>query len=346
MLKLYTDTSFLSDEHRKTVFPLLFDMHFEKSEKILCHYVLTDSIVDCNIVVFPIDYARFINFENECRQLLQLAKKNDKPIWLYTAGDYGFTNYIKNSYTFRLGGFDSLLKESTVILPSFIKDPYCIQLPQYFYTIKRENRPNIGFVGHAQSGLVKYLKELLNHSKYKLKRNLNLILTDKQEFYPSSIKRAKYLRMFQLSDALNTNFILRKNYRGGAQNESEKQKTTQEFYDNIFNNAYTFCSRGVGNFSVRFYETLAVGRIPIVLNTDCRFPLSHIIDWNKHCIILEETKKESFEDQILNFHNALTQTEFEALQSNNRDLWNTYLSRIEFFINIHNIFIAKKSNNE
>lgn len=342
MLKLYTDSKFLNEIHRKSVFPLLFDLYFLKDEVLLEHYKLVDSVLECDIVIFPIDYAKFLKERVAFLALQKEAQTHNKPIWIYSGGDYGFTNYIKNSYTFRLGGFKSKLDEKTFIIPSFINDPYTTQLPQGFNVLQKEEKPTIGFVGHAQSGLTKYFKEFINHVKYQAKRKLNKRIADSQPFYPSSTKRAQYLTKLNISEHLKTNFILRDSYRAGVQTEADRQKTTQEFYENIYNNAYTFCIRGVGNFSVRLYETLAVGRIPIILNTDCKLPLSNSIDWSKHCIILDERKKMSLEAQILEFHQSKTDEEFLEIQKSNRALWKTHLVRQTYFINIYNIF--KQSN--
>jgi hypothetical protein len=343
MLKLYTNTDFLTEAHRRRVFPLLFDLHFLKNAELSNYYELVDELIECDIVVFPIDYSEFIKYAEAFNNLQQLAKKHHKPIWIYSGGDYGFTNYIKNSYTFRLGGFHSKLSDATFILPSFVYDPYLSYLPQYFSALVKENQPSIGFVGHAKSGVLKYAKEFLNHLKYKLKRSLGLILADVQTFYPSSIKRVAYLNKLQQSKALKTNFILRTNYRAGVQTEADKQKSTLEFYSNIYQNPYTFCGRGVGNFSVRFYETLAVGRIPVLLNTDCRLPLNDSIDWSKHVVVLDDKKKEALAQQIIDFHNSKSDTEFQELQENNRKLWETHLMRPSYFIKIHDLFLKKVS---
>ena len=344
MLKLFTDQTFLTEAHRKSVFPLLFDLHYLKNKDLSDYYVLSNLVSSCDVIVFPINYSQFIKFTDAFKGLLQLAKKHKKPIWIYTAGDYGFTTYIKNSFTFRLGGFDSKLSDTNFVMPSFVNDPFLSYLPQGFYTLKKEHLPTIGFVGHAKSGIFKYVKELLSHYKFKIKRTMGFVLADRQSFYPSSIKRAGYLHKLSLSKGLKTNFILRNLYRAGVQTEANKQTSTQEFYNNIFNNAYTFCSRGVGNFSVRFYETLAVGRIPILLNTDCRLPLDKLIDWSKHCVILDETKKITFEDQILEFHHSKSDEAFQKLQESNRKLWETHLMRHAYFIQVHDIFLNKTAD--
>tara|TARA_R110000751_G_scaffold105046_4_gene200887 strand:+ start:108969 stop:109994 length:1026 start_codon:yes stop_codon:yes gene_type:complete len=341
MLKLYTNTNFLTEAYRRQVFPLLFDLVFKQNQKLLEKYSIVSSIEDANIIVLPVDYAVFLKQSKPFLELLKAAKTAKLPIWIYTAGDYGFTNYIPNSYTFRLGGFDSKMDTNAYVLPSFIDDPYTSVLTQGFSVLKKESKPSIGFVGHAQSGFLKYLKDYTNHLKYQVKRQLNQILADNQTFYPSSVKRANYLKRLAVNEGLETNFILRNKYRAGSQTVQTQKETTQQFYDNIFNNAYTFCIRGVGNFSVRFYETLAVGRIPILLNTDCRLPLSNRIDWIKHCLILDASSHIKIADQILEFHKGLTTSEFENIQHSNRNLWLNTLQRDAYFLEIYKQFKTK-----
>jgi hypothetical protein len=139
MLKLFTDTHFLNETYRRQVFPLLFDLVFKPNKVLSDKYLLVDVIEDSDIIVFPIDYAEFLKHKPAFLTLQRLAKKHNKPIWIYTAGDYGFTNYIPNSYTFRLGGFDSQLNDKTFILPSFINDPYKNYLPQGFLILKKKD---------------------------------------------------------------------------------------------------------------------------------------------------------------------------------------------------------------
>lgn len=345
MLKLYTDKSFLTEIHRRYVFPLLFDLYYVKNDALFDYYKLVDSVADCDIVVFPIDYSSFYVCKEAFARLNKVAKTHDKPIWLYTSGDFGYTVDIPNSYNFRLGGFDSKLDSNTFMLPSFVDDPYDSILKQLFSVLPKDAKPSIGFVGHAKSGFIKYIRSYLSHLKLSFRGFFGVHFFDKQSYYPSGIKRAQYLNKLGLSKELNTDFAYRNTYRAGATNQKTKLQTTEEFYKNIFNNLYTFCIRGVGNFSVRFYETLATGRIPVLLNTDCRLPLSNRIDWKKHAVILDESKKESLELQILHFHNLKSNKEIEELQKKNRLLWETHLMRHSYFIKVHNIFADKLKNN-
>ncbi len=339
MLKLYTDLGFLNDSYRRMVFPLLFDLIFIKDEKLQSIYKLVTVLQEADIVVCPINYSAFFKHNTALLSLVEGAKKYNKPLWIYTAGDYGLTVSIENVYTFRLGGFHSELGAKTLTIPSFINDPYTTFLKTTFKVLSKTEQPTVGFVGHAKSGSIKYIKEYINHFKYVVKRLTNTIKEDKQGFYPSSNKRAKYLAILENSNQLKTNFILRDQYRAGLHHELTQKESSEQFYANIYDNLYTFCLRGVGNFSVRFYETLAVGRIPILLNTDCRLPLSDEIDWENHIVIVELSEHKTVEEQILEFHESKSTNEIENIQKENRALWSNYLRRDSFFKHIHDKFI-------
>jgi hypothetical protein len=60
---------------------------------------------------------------------------------------------------------------------------------------------------------------------------------------------------------------------------------------------FNICNRGTGNFSMRFYQTLSCGRIPILLNTDILLPFENEIDWND-IIIFADTDEELIEKTI------------------------------------------------
>ena len=338
MLKLYTNIKFLTEANRRQVFPLLFDVVYTKNEDLLKVYRVVETITQADVVVIPIDYSKMIKHTAALSQLSELATKHSKPLWVYTAGDYGVKVPIKNVYNFRLGGFHTKLSTNTFVIPSFINDPYETYLEQPFKALPKPEKPSIGFVGHAKSGVQKYIKEYVNHVKYIFKRTTGIIKADKQSFYPSSIKRAKYLAILEEGKNVETNFIFRHSYRAGLHSVATQKASSLQFYNNIYHNAYTFCLRGVGNFSVRFYETLAVGRIPVLIDTDCRLPLADKIPWEKHCVIINEKEITTMANVIEAFHNRLTPVAFDALQQSNRLLWQTLLRREAYFTAIQTYF--------
>lgn len=335
MIKIYTDTSFITPQFRGMIFPLLFDLCYINNLVLLQKYTIVNTIEESDVVIVPVAIGYF--FENNKSQWLYdfIDKGNsaNKKVWVYAAGDFGITLNAA-VYTFRLSGFDTKLDNKTFILPSFIMDPYTV-LKTAFKPTAKKVLPTIGFVGHANGSFFKYGKEFLIYLNHNAKRIMNRVFNDYQPFYPSGSKRFEFLSALENNKHIKTNFIFRKKYRAGAKTEEEKKKTTLEFFENIYDNPYIFCLRGAGNFSVRLYETIAMGRIPFIIDTDIWLPLNDIISWQKHCIIASE---KDFMDKLIHFHKNISESDFEQMQINNRNLWLNYLNRDAYFNWIHIIF--------
>jgi hypothetical protein len=335
MIKIYTDTTMITPQFRKIIFPLLFDLCYINTISLLKLYKIVESINEADIVIVPVDIAYF--FENDKSQWLYdfIAKGNasNKLVWVYAAGDRGIS-LNADVCTFRLSGFHNKLNRRTFILPSFIVDPLSL-LKKEFKPIPKTKLPSIGFVGHVNGSTIKWLKEFLIFLYHNLKRTAKVIFDDYQSFYPSSIKRYQFLMILKKNDQIKTNFIFRKKYRAGVKTEEQRIKTSFEFFENIFDNPYVFCLRGAGNFSVRFYETLAMGRIPVVIDTDIRLPLDDMIDWKKYCIIATEN---DFVDKLIDFHSTINENDFIQMQISNRKLWLDYLTRDSYFSHVYSTF--------
>ncbi len=331
MKKIYTLKSFCTPENRSIIFPLLFDLYYVENEVTRHHFCLVDDISSADIAILPLDINWFlVNDFDEYKKFIVSATRCSVPIWVYSAGDFGIT--VSDSVTtFRLGGFDSKLSRNTHIMPCFVTDPYRYILRDDWSPVSKIKKPTIGFVGNADGSAFKWFKEFLLHYINEIRKILGSDLHDRQSFFPSSIKRFKLLRNLARDKRLYCNFVYRKKYRGGALTAEERAQTTLEFYTNVRDSLYTFCLRGAGNFSVRFYETLLSGRIPLLVATDCRLPLSDVIDWNKHCVVADE---HNVVEKLIEFHVSKSEGELNEIQKNNRNLMLNTLNRVCYFIHI------------
>ncbi|MEP2969940.1 exostosin domain-containing protein, partial [Nonlabens ulvanivorans] len=181
------------------------------------------------------------------------------------------------------------------------------------------------------------LKEFLRVTLSTFKANLNRFLkkdaSDRQSIYNAAGKRFTYLKQLESHPAIHTDFIYRDKYRAGAITNEQREKSTIEFFQNLNNSPYTFCLRGAGNFSVRFYESLACGRIPVLVDTDVQLPLEDQIDWDRHiCRVLPN---ENLAEKLIGFHKTQTPASFRDLQKSNRALYENYLVRHAFFCKLH-----------
>lgn len=337
MIQVYTEQSKLTSENRPHVFPLLFDMYYNENPdpRIAIHYRFTDDASEADIFIYPIDINEpFKRDESqEVLRTLSLWKEHQKPIWVYTSGDYGVTLNDKEITQFRLGGFASRFPSHTEVIPAFIQDPYALQNKDLFYIEKQES-PAVGFVGFSSGNIKVWGKAWASTFYGNLRRLVGKEATDKQSFYPAAYRRKQYLSKLEKTPAIRSDFIHRGQYRAGATNSEEREATTTAFFNNIFNNPYTLCVRGAGNFSVRFYEVLASGRIPLLIVTDLKLPLEDEIDWASHCIMVGMS--EDIVEALQKWHSSKSTEDFEKIQRQNRILWESYLTRESYFCMIHN----------
>lgn len=326
-IKIYTYNSLLTPENRRNIFFIFLELFYTKDIWITNYFEIVENAKKADYLVWPLclsytkrigKYEEYISFINEANHL-------NKQVWVYTGGDEGWSSFQapNNGVHFRLAGFKSTYAYTTEVLPAFIQDPLkntsfaCLELDKPPYTI--------GFVGHADQSFLKLGKELAVHFKKKYSY-YNKYDLDAQKFYPSGYKRAKYLSLLANIPFLKSNFILRNKYRAGALSDEDLRKQTEvEFKNNIKENLFTFCLRGGGNFSIRFYETLAQGRIPFYVDTDTQLPLEDIINWDAHILrIYPSDNSHQIQKKIEEF----VQThDLKKLQTQNRNLWLNSLTR-------------------
>lgn len=128
--------------------------------------------------------------------------------------------------------------------------PYFFEpIPERFPVIpKVRRRPQIGFCGFSTS-----------HSS----RNETLL----------------YLLSRQ---SIKCDFIMHNVFWGGNPHSPD---VVEQFRLNMKKSEFNVCSRGNGNFSMRFYQALSCGRIPVMLDTDQMLPYSNWIDYSQFCVI-------------------------------------------------------------
>ena len=235
---------------------------------------------------------------------IQKANAAGKQVWTWMSGDFGVKlNLDANYLVFRHSGHRSKLPENHIGMPTFINDP----LEKYFQTTEVQypvysSQPMVGFCGQADANFTKTVKEIDIRIRHHVKYSINKTKNSPQPIQSTSKLRADILHKIEKTKGILTNFIKRKKYRAGVQADKSQHKTTLEFYNNILQSQYTLCVRGGGNFSVRFYETLAMGRIPVFFNTDCLLPLTDQIEWKKHCVWVQTSEKNKIANKIIDFH--------------------------------------------
>lgn len=79
----------------------------------------------------------------------------------------------------------------------------------------------------------------------------------------------------------------------------DDQKEMREIYLKLMENTkFVLCPRGKGTNSIRFFETLRMGRIPVLISDDTKLPLDGFVDWDEVIVRVPEDDLGSLMDRI------------------------------------------------
>jgi hypothetical protein len=298
-------------------------------------FTLTDQPGSADIHVLPYEWNYYIWTQkiNEARAQAMQAAIYDKQILVWHSGDLPPIIPLPNAICFQSALYRSRLRANQHAVPFFVADP----LPQHSngqVKLRRKGeRPVVGFCGYAGVVLPKMAYGVYANLKHNLLFRLGRAPYEAMPVLPATLLRARTLRLLSTDSRIETNFLINKRAfkRNDKRFDAEiRARQVATFYRNLLDSDYILCVRGYGNWSIRFYETLACGRIPVFIDTDCVLPSRARIPWKNYCVYVEQHELAHIAERILEFHARLTPDEFIEKQLACRQLWEERLSRAGF----------------
>lgn len=284
--------------------------------------------------ILPMDWKYY---KNKCTIKAALAFCEEaaayqKPLWSFNGGDYGLEFEVPNTTrVYRMSGYQSLKKPSDVGLPFFLSDPkeHVLGIAEHELFLRINTEVVVGFCGMAPHGLSIFMREWFLAALHNVKRNLSKPRLYKQPWFSTSILRHRVMQVFEKAGKWKTDFVVHQKHRAGAETEEQCKVSTQRYYEHMLRSDLIICARGAGNFSVRFYETLAMGRIPVFIDTDCLLPDISPKNWNDY-IIWVDKKDINRASEIA--QDWLSKRDLREQQRKNRELWLEHFSVGNFWI--------------
>lgn len=245
------------------------------------------------------DYVVSDSFEFGNDNKKQLQKKLNK-----------YKHYNKKVIIFLISDYNNLLKipkNVTLFRTSLYKSlkkeneevlPYIWEsFDQKFHGLAKTTLPIVGFCGN-------------------IKRNSGL--------------RLSTINAFKKNKKITPNFITLLSFGGG------KNELIAQFKKNILDSHFTISNRGRGNFSIRFYQVLSLGRIPALIDTEMVFPFENTIEWEN--IIIKAKNETELVKKIENFWKTKSNEELLTIQENCKNIFDDYFTfkgygkKIELFL--------------
>ena len=321
MLNLYFKPTEVNSFNRKYLVdllkPLLPVKNLEKYGIYKEYLTIVNKPEESDFYILPFSWNYYSKFKKKTQAIdviIESANLNKKII-IWISGDY----FIKlPKYDNILAMYNSLYRSMThdniISLPSIINDPLIFIKLDNLDLRSYEDIPSVGFCGQVDRNYSFTLLKIIRNSWHLVLFYSGLSNLYSGPIFPATTLRKNILAYIEKSDLINSIIIRRIKYKGGKIKDLTYQnRVKKEFFQNICETDYTLGIRGTGNFSTRFYETLALGRIPIFVNTDCILPFEDEINWKEHLVWVEENELSEIDKKISDFHNSLDKVNFKLL---------------------------------
>lgn len=351
-VRAFTDLARAANAARKHLSPIL-DFHFLGMEDFETGVGNTESAVqltkdpaEAEYFILPLHWTCYLwNGKREMPAALEMAELADrygKRVIIWFKGDLVPRVPFENYVLFLPGIVRSRQKKNHIPCPVFIDDPKPKFRARTTSLRPKNEVPTVGFCGYAASSSAKNVWSIINGVGLKTLEKVGAGDFEEVPILPSTFFRSRVLRKLSRSRFVAANFLVRQNYTPAkpAETNASGDKRVSEFFGNIQGTDYTVCMRGYGNWSYRFYQTLACGRIPVFVNTECVLPTG--IDWKTYCIWVERDELSQIDRRILDFHESISATEFIDRQIKCRALWEHALTPRGFMSQIPQLLERSK----
>lgn len=289
---------------------------------------IVNEVNKANVIFLPHDYLSIKNQKEYLEELSTFAEVSKKQILAFAYGDYNMPIILKGFIILRPTAYKNLLQPNEIIVPAFIDD--ITGLSNNIRQRAGTPIPTIGFAGMV--GMPSFFDELKFNLKVLYKKIFNANSVYK---LPGIYFRRIAVKILNKSSLCKTNFIIRNSYSASAHTISgSPEKVREEYIDNLLNSDLGLVVRGNGNYSLRFFELLALGRVPVFVDTNTPLPLEEIINYDEFMLRVDYADLEEMPKLVQSFWNSLSPEKFEKMQLKAKQTYQEYLRVDKFYANL------------
>jgi len=227
-----------------------------------------ETMTTADIVLFPHEY---VNLQQHIEYLnlhLARARGAKKPFVVSAYQDDPTPIPIRDAVVLRSSAYKSELPPNDIVMPAYVED---VGAMYGTAPLPKGDEPIVGFAGKA--GFDTWKDAL----RYAIK-NYVLLYGPKRG---GAYFRRLALQSLRRTSGIKSTIIVRRRYSAHRKSiEVPPEEARREFIRSIRDSHFTLAPRGDGNYSMRFYETLSMGRIPILIDTDMPLPLEDRIPYD------------------------------------------------------------------
>ncbi|MEN9614145.1 MAG: hypothetical protein RLZZ347_452 [Candidatus Parcubacteria bacterium] len=243
-----------------------------------------------------------------------LSRNLNKKILIFALGDLDTHVTMDNSIVFRTSQYRSRLQKNEVIIPAFVPD----MLYGTVVTLRHKGaKPVVGFCGWAG------FQTLGQRVRFVIKNTFLRSGFKKQGIY----FRIKALASLRNTSFVDTNFLVRSSHFAHKKTRvGDPVLMRKEYIDNMLGSDFVLSPKGDGNYSVRFYEALSLGRIPLFIDTDTPLPFEKELRYDSFILRVDYRKIGELASLVSRFYAQMTDEQFVDMQKKAREAYEKSLS--------------------
>lgn len=144
--------------------------------------------------------------------------------------------------------------------------------------------------------------------------------------FPQQQPRFRAAMLLSTSGILNQTYLIQQMFQNGRFIEYQNTKLNRDDYLSLMTrHPYGLSVRGWGNWSFRFYELMAYGRIPVHIHTNDELLFEDIINYDEYIVRVNNPK--NIRQKIEEFHSQFTDSRsLRFHQKKLRSLYEQYLT--------------------
>ncbi len=292
-------------------------------------FMFVDTIKDADFVVVPYQYDR-LRVANPSRldMILEEARRAGKPVLIDGSGDIEHPIDIPNSSVMRVSQYSYSVEKNDLTVPFPTEDLLEIYGNGTLPSREKPQRAKIGFTGWANVPFLKRMKIWVKEIPLSL---TTIVRPERGAEHKGILFRERALASLSSTKDIETNFTARSTYSGHVKTiQGTVKNNREEFVANLRESDYALCVKGDANSSVRFYEALSMGCIPVFLDTACVLPLEDVINYRDFCVFVDWRDVDSIGQKLSEFHDGCTPERFQDMKKKARSAYRNHL-RIDAF---------------
>ena len=285
---------------------------------------VTDDPAKADVLLLAHNFSTLRKRPEYVAEFEELSKKHGKKVVVFWHGDRPDRVPLSNVIVFRTSMYDHCRRPEEIAMPAYSED---LLQGEALQIRKKGEKPVIGFCGWAD------YRSLKNRfGTYALNAAVDLrAALGRRPVLRSKRKGLSFRReaigALEHQNQVTTNFIIRSSYSGHSNTIALDPETARrEYRENMLQSDLALVVKGDGNFSYRFYEALSLGRIPLLIDTDCVLPCSDRLDYDAFIFRVPFQNIDQLPQLVGEWWGRLTDEGFAAMQKKAREAYEEHLS--------------------